>query len=343
MKQRADGRWLKVKSINGKKVYFYSTAKTEKAAVKDIEKQMLEYAEKEEKGKTFQDVAEEWEERHICEVSKSTSKRYKPCIRRAVDEFGQRYIKQITTAEIDGYIKGFSLKFPTTKTVKMQRSVINLIFKYAILKGYTTINPCQYVQPPKNLQQHRRELPHDSEIEKINKGIDCTFGMFAYLILYTGLRRGEALALTHGDIDMKNGLIHVTKSLIHDSNEPKLTSPKTEAGIRDVVLLDCLKKVLPKGKRDTLLFPNDKGEYLHQSNFNRLWKKYKEESGVTVTPHQLRHAYATILYEAGIADKDAQELMGHTNISLTRDIYTYISKSRLGVSKRKLNEFLNGQ
>ncbi|MBS7299062.1 MAG: tyrosine-type recombinase/integrase [Eubacteriales bacterium] len=47
-----------------------------------------------------------------------------------------------------------------------------------------------------------------------------------------------------------------------------------------------------------------------------------------MTPHQLRHAYATILYEAGIDEKDAQELMGHTSIQLTRDIYTHISKKR---------------
>lgn len=343
MKRRNDGRWVKKKTINGKQVFFYSTAKTERAAEKDIENQMLEYKEKEEKGFTFKQVAEEWIKRHEQEVSNSTVKRYKPCIDRAIERFGDLSIKQIKTLDIDAYIKEFATLYPKVKTVKMQRSVINLILKYAILKGYSTENPCQYVPLPKNLSQKRRELPEDDEIKKVKSSVKCTFGLFAYLILYTGLRRGEALALTYGDIDRKNDIIHVTKSLIHDSNKPIITKPKTEAGVRDVILPKVLKRELPKGKANALLFPNEKGEYLHQSNFNRLWKKYKEESGVTITPHQLRHAYATMLYEAEIDEKDAQELMGHANITLTRDIYTHISKSRLKLSDKKLNEFLSSR
>ena len=51
-------------------------------------------------------------------------------------------------------------------------------------------------------------------------------------------------------------------------------------------------------------------------------------TGVNATPHQLRHAYATILFDAGLDDKDAQELLGHANISTTRDIYTHITQKR---------------
>ena len=60
MKQRADGRWVKVKKINGKTISFYSKAKTEKAASRDIENQMLLYAEEHSRKKLFKEFAEAW-------------------------------------------------------------------------------------------------------------------------------------------------------------------------------------------------------------------------------------------------------------------------------------------
>ena len=73
------------------------------------------------------------------------------------------------------------------------------------------------------------------------------------------------------------------------------------------------------------------------SAFRRQWYAYQKESGVTATPHQLRHAYATMLYEAGIDEKLAQELMGHADISTTKNIYTHIRLSRMEDAANKLN------
>ena len=61
-----------------------------------------------------------------------------------------------------------------------------------------------------------------------------------------------------------------------------------------------------------------------EMHFQLLWEKYRAESGVGCTPHQLRHAFATLLYEADVGEKDAQEILGHAQISTTRDIYTHI-------------------
>lgn len=71
------------------------------------------------------------------------------------------------------------------------------------------------------------------------------------------------------------------------------------------------------------------------------WEAYVKATGLTITPHQLRHAYAGVLFEAGLDAKDAQELMGHANISVTRDIYTQISKTHKIKAQEKLNAFVN--
>lgn len=100
MTKRADGRYVKTKTINGKKVFFYSTAKTEKLAERDFENQLLSYTEKVEKGKTFKEVADEWERKHYGELEYYTEYRYKSLVAHTVDEFGRKYIKDITSTDI---------------------------------------------------------------------------------------------------------------------------------------------------------------------------------------------------------------------------------------------------
>ena len=77
------------------------------------------------------------------------------------------------------------------------------------------------------------------------------------------------------------------------------------------------------------LFAGESGKLRVKSEYEKALKQYSQSSGVTCTPYQLRHAYATILYEANIPDKDAQYLMGHTSITVTRDVYTSISKRQM--------------
>ena len=77
--------------------------------------------------------------------------------------------------------------------------------------------------------------------------------------------------------------------------------------------------------------------------FKTEWKHYCKRLGFEVTPHQFRHAYATMLYDAGIDVKMAQKLLGHSSIKMTQDIYTHIRLSRLGDTAEKLNAHINRQ
>ena len=70
--------------------------------------------------------------------------------------------------------------------------------------------------------------------------------------------------------------------------------------------------------------------------WERHWKHYKEATGITCTPHQLRHAYATMLYEGDINMEDAQYLLGHAQIQTTKDIYTHIREQKVEKIKEKM-------
>lgn len=117
---------------------------------------------------------------------------------------------------------------------------------------------------------------------------------------------------------------------------PFIKSTKTEAGERTIPLLTKLEAVLPKGK-GFVFGTEDKPPTL--CTFRRHWEAFCNEADITVTPHQLRHLFATVLYESGIDEKLAQEILGHSSIRMTKDLYTHIRTSKLDEAREKINSF----
>ena len=333
MKQRADGRWVKTKNFNGKRITFYSKAKTERAAIRDIENQMMKYAEKITRTKKFAEIAEAWKEEHIENVSYKTWQGYNAHYNRALYEFGDYLISEIDVPDVQNYINRLGKQQYSQKTVKSALSVISLIFDQAIIEKQIAINPCKFVKIPQGLSKKERELPSNEEIEKVLNGVNCHFGEFAYLILHTGLRRGEALALHSDNIDFEKKIIKVCQSVYFKSNQAEIKPPKTQSGYRSVYLLDCLIPIL-KDKEGYIF---GKTKPMSEQAFKRAWERYCRESGVTITPHQLRHGYATILYDNEIGPKTAQKLLGHSDYKTTFEIYTHISESKNKEDFEKLN------
>ena len=211
--KRKDGRWCKSKTINGTRIFFYSSESTERRAMKDIETQMIEYSGKIEKGKLFKDVADEWEREHYKQVQYQTALRYKSLTARIVKHFGKRYIRNITTDNIMLFMDMLVNEQFSTKSIKDEMSVIKMIFKYAKIKEYVSENIALYLVPPKGKAKEERSALSDDEIQVVENSIDSDFGLLAFFILYSGLRKGEALALEWEDIDFEQNIIKVNKSV----------------------------------------------------------------------------------------------------------------------------------
>ena len=169
------------------------------------------------------------------------------------------------------------------------------------------------------------------------------------------------MALRWEDIDRKKKVIHVTKSVCFVGGKPMIKLPKSKAGRRDVVLLDALEKVLPDGGNGYLFGGN--APWL-KSQTERNWLEWCKAAGLAhelmtvevdpktqkkktrrkwrpdITAHQLRHAFVTMLYDANIDEMDTKEMIGHSSIQVTRDVYTHIRQSRREKTAEKLNAFL---
>ena len=132
-----------------------------------------------------------------------------------------------------------------------------------------------------------------SDIEKVKASLGIPFGLYAYALLYTGLRPGELLAMT--DKDVRNGQIFVNKSLSYHGNIPHINPPKTKSGIRSVAILKPLADALPKFKG--YLFSPDGGKSpLTQTEYRHRWRAYKKAAGLSedFSPYLLRHEFASI-------------------------------------------------
>ena len=327
MKKRKDGRIQRSIVINGKRKYFYGHSNQE------INKKIYAYQERQKKQDLFSAVADEWWEDHERTLAVQSIKSYKPALASCKAYFGDFPVNEIKPKDVIDYLQQLARQGFSKKVVSMRKMVLSQILDYAINAGKIQFNPALSVRLPKGLKAERRTPATKAEEAIIKDSWDVWH--VPYLILYTGLRRGEALALQWSDIDFENDIIHVWKSAAFRYDQPFIKSPKTERGHRYVPLLQPLKEKLLtiKGKQDEYVATlSDK--VMHAKKFENMMNWYRATVGVSCTAHQLRHSYATILFENGIDAKSVQELLGHKQISTTLDIYTEFRKeSALKVKK----------
>ena len=149
-----------------------------------------------------------------------------------------------------------------------------------------------------------------------------------FIILHTGLRFGELTGLMWSDIDYEGRVIHVRRHVVYVAgSKPFLEEgAKTDAGVRDIPMPDVLASYLKNLQRTTssiFVFPNRKGQLYSHSAFSCLWSSLDKHAGFHTHPHQLRHTYATKLFEQGLDIKQIQYVMGHADPSITLRIYTH--------------------
>lgn len=338
MKRRSDGRYTKsIKDERtGKRVYFYADSERE------LFKKILDYTAKVEKGRTFKEVADEWWSDKLEKIAEGTKRGYSSAYKRAIEAFGEDSIKEIRPRDIESHLRGLVNKGYTSKSIKNDKLVINLIFDTAVVEGDIQYNPCASITVPKGKASTPRKSASlkDEEIIKSTSNI----WMMPFLALMTGMRKGECLALQWGDIDFDKNLITVSRSAEHIGSRAHIKDTKTEKGHRSIILLPKLRDALlkhPRTKSTDFILSEDGGcTPLSAKQYNRILKEYRARTGIECTAHQLRHSFATLCFEAGLPDKVVQYMIGHANISTTKDIYTDIRGNMLKKANDTLVEYI---
>lgn len=346
MKKRKDGRYCrKVTLKDGTTKFFYSSAANERAAERDINRQILNYESEEHTKKyNFLKIAKVTLEEQEKFVSNSTAEGYEYALKH-LEPFYDKDIVEISPAMVQKLLDNMAKQQYSYSAISKTKIVFGLILNYAIVNNDLPLtNFMRSIKIPKNVKKGKVVSPDDEIIKAVTANAEkVSFGMWAMVELCTGLRRGELNALQRRDIDFKNNKIHIARSTEFINNRPHLKDcPKTVNGIRYVPIIALLKEPLKhmcKGLRpEQFIFGGDSPCSL--CTIRKRWDKYCKEIGYTFNQHQLRHAYAKLLYRAGIDPKTMQHLLGHADFNTTMNIYTDFANDVTEKSVLQLNEYM---
>lgn len=330
--RRKDGRYVATYTDGGRKRYLY-----------DRDPETLYHklqAARTAQPVPFGQIVESWREEHSQTVGFKTAESYAAPCRRIVDTFGDDLPAEITAARLQAFITSLGKMRYARRTVQLHYDILSMVFAYCILHGYTDVSPMAAVSIPKGLTVTKRTVPEDDALDAIKARTDVPLSPLVLTLLYAGLRRGEALALRQEDVDRKAKVIHVTKAVEFVGNRPEIKTPKTGAGVRDVPIPSVLMPFLPT--EEGYLFPGEDADHpMSKTMFRKRWLAYCREIGHDVTAHQLRHGYATYLYEAGVPVLAAQKLLGHSRASTTMDIYTHLREKQEKSAAALLEDYLS--
>lgn len=244
------------------------------------------------------------------------------------------------------------------------------LFCSARRNGLILIDPSLDLTAPKGTYTGHRCL-EPWEIDLVLRSYDCCpAGEWAVLMLLTGLRVGEALALSADDFDFDRGMIHVSQTVHFESNVSVYSgTTKTSAGVRTVPMPKPLISIIAAGFAQNprnLFAATADGKNIpksyYRSNWEILMKRLtyihsgyspntrmprgdrKNEIKSTLKPvhftaHDLRYTYATMLFDAGVDEKTAQLWLGHTSPKMTRDLYAKLTNERKAKSDAGYTEY----
>lgn len=266
--------------------------------------------------------------------------------------FGDALLSDIDTKKARAYIdylknerKGLQGKPLSPQTRKHHYSTLNLIFKYAIQQGYISENPMNDVESPK-LRRRKVDAFTKSETTVFLNAIDelpLMLKTMYYLLLTTGIRRGECFGLKWSDIDFREGLMSINRNVTYTTKSGAVVGePKTANGYRTIPiatktleLLDEYRRAEAPTEKDDFLFHSEESKKLPRdpSYITKHMKKLMNRCDLpNMSPHDLRHTCATLLLQGGADVKSVQDILGHANASTTLNFYARSDISRMRAS-----------
>ena len=241
---------------------------------------------------------------------------------------GTKQLSRLTVTDLQRYLDGQLAQGRSIRTVQKQRMVLSAALTRAQREELVVRNVAHHVELP--TWQRREITPWTAEQLTIflrTARADPLYPVFLLLGLY-GLRRGEVLALRWCDIDVANRRLSIRRQLQRYDGQQHLGPVKTNAGQRDLPLLDAVIDALPVRPADAqdeeLIFTTRFDNPIEGGNVLRSLERISQRCGLPrITLHHLRHTTATLLKNLGVPARDAQLILGHAHISTTQQVYQH--------------------
>ena len=347
-KKRKDGRYQRrITLSDGRKKTVYGRTMTElNAAVRDIQSQDDAGLEVDDHT-TVGEWAKIWLTTYKADKRPATVRMYRDCYNLHIMEtLGGMELRNVKPVHIRRVLSGVA-----DKSESLQHKVLitmRQIFDSARLNHLINYDPTEGLKITPHARPEKKKyltLPESALLMDVVT--EPRARVFCALCLYCGLRREEALGLRWEDISasMDRLVINRAVSFPAGGNRHDLSMElKSKAAHRMIGIPKQLQAVLADTPHiSDYVVPTAKGKIMTQSAFVKMWKTYvKSCYPEHIYPHMLRHTYATTLYRAGIDLRTAQQLLGHSSIQMTAEIYTHLeAEDGIAVTVR-LEDYLSG-
>ena len=256
-------------------------------------------------------------------------------------------LQKIERRQVIAFQKDLSEGGLSIRTCNNIMKILKIVLKDAITDEIIMKNPAEGIKALKEVnakaaETYHRALTEQEQRDFMQEMADEYYYELVAFLLCTGMRFGEVAALTWSDIDYKQNVIHITKTVTFNEDNTKTTgTPKSESGKRDIPLNDMIKGVLARQrKKQSIVIPIDKaenrvfvsvyGKIVDNGAVNRAISaalSRLEEQGKPIghfTAHALRDTFATRYIEQGGSPRTLKTILGHSSIMMTMDLCSHV-------------------
>lgn len=293
---------------------------------------------------TLQEYLMEWLKAVEPNVRVSTADRYRRIVmNNLVPDLGAIPLGKLTPIHVQQFHSRCQASGLSNSTIALYHGVLHKALEQAVKWQMLGRNVCHAVESPKRVSPEMKTW----DLSQVRWFLDATsFDTLAALwrlAVSTGMRRGELLALRWGDVDVDRGELSVRRTITRGQNGLTTGEPKTAKGKRSISLpascVTALKKhrisqtrvrlnLGPVWQDNDLVFERGNGDVLHPNIVSSRFRKLCEQTELPkIRFHDLRHTAATLMLANGEHPKIVQERLGHSDISMTLNLYSHVLPS----------------
>jgi len=280
---------------------------------------------------------DEWQDKYSSHLSRKTLGNYESILKLARPHLGDYRIRALRPEHLTALYTSWKKAGISPVTIAARHTALHSVMEQAVKNQILARNPVKGAVLPRQ-EHHEKRVLTESEIQVLLREAPDTLYTPILLSLYTGMRRGEVLALKWARV--KGDRISVMQS-VEEGGPIRFKEPKTRRSRRTITIPDFLVDALKthRAKQDEkrlaagsiwagldLVFCDDMGRILNPTVFTQQVSKLMRDCGIDgATFHSLRHTHATQLMEMGINPRVVQERLGHNKIDLTLGTYSHVS------------------
>lgn len=250
---------------------------------------------------------------------------------------GVTKVDEVQELHIFSFLSRLRAEGLSSRSVARTLVVIRSFFRFLLSEKIISSSPARSIESPR----FRAKLPDTLSVAEVESLLDKPSlqevlgqrdSALLHLLYATGLRVSELVAVKVGDVNLTVGYLRT----MGKGSKERIIPVGEEARDRLVSYLETARPRLLKGGKSHFLFLNRSGDKLSRQGFWKIICRYAKAAGITkkITPHTLRHSFASHLLERGADLRSVQLMLGHADISTTQ-IYTHVTGERLKAIHKK--------